>query len=368
MPGMGSTTNAVSVAERMLVVLKQDTDMCKGAQDDPKWFQDNVSQEQMAQIVKSKVITENWRREGRQALAIHPELVEEIKVATSDKIYPEVFRALPYINPMVVFPDPPLLKAWSRNAMSQRFGGGLTDAGQAILATTGKPPRPGKWMRLLGFTTYAHGVPDWMYRDIGVVVNTNTAEAAMLGMMLVFEVLDANKKVVDWEEISISLENHGDPHTLKEFALKTTHRFQWTDDMQGMEKEARKLLLESMQLCVGALLYLCSTVIEVERVPPKVVAKMTNRKIERRPLSLYRVGWTTGAALSRLRAERLRAAPSEQPDLRHQQQDPQHRKAHFKMQPYGPGRSLRRLTFISPYWTHRERLGEYGVNTARRVL
>jgi hypothetical protein len=37
------------------------------------------------------------------------------------------------------------------------------------------------------------------------------------------------------------------------------------------------------------------------------------------------------------------------------------------MQPYGPGRSLRRLIFISPYWTHRERLGESGINTMRRV-
>lgn len=368
MVGLGSTSSAVSVAERMLVVLKQDTDMYQGAQDRPKWFEENVSEEQMAQIVKSKIITENWRREGRQALAMHPELVEEIKVATSDLIYPDVFRALPYINPMVVFPSPPVLRAWSANAQDKAFNRGLTPSGRALLDKGGRPIRSGKWMRLLGFTTYAHGVPDYVFRDIGVVVNTNQPEASMIGMMLVFEVLDEAMKVVDWEEISISLENHGEPHTLKEFALRTTANFQWTEDVATVEREAKKLLVESMKVCVGALLYLCSTVIEVERVPPKVVARMTNRAIERRPLSLYRVGWTTGAALSKVRAERLRAAPSEMPGERHQQQDPQHRKAHFKMQPYGPRSSLRRLTFVSPYWTHRERLGDAGINTARKVI
>ena len=33
----------------------------------------------------------------------------------------------------------------------------------------------------------------------------------------------------------------------------------------------------------------------------------------------------------------------------------------------GPGKTIPRTAFVSAYWTHRERLGEEGVNTLRRV-
>jgi hypothetical protein len=80
------------------------------------------------------------------------------------------------------------------------------------------------------------------------------------------------------------------------------------------------------------------------------------------------VGWTIGAGLSKARAQRKQyGGNSQQGDITHQQ-DPQHRKAHFKMQPYGPGRAFRRVCYISAYWTHRERLGVQGVNTSRKVV
>ena len=165
------------------------------------------------------------------------------------------------------------------------------------------------------------------------------------------------------------MQNYGDPLTLKEFAQACAENYRWNRDTVGRKRETVRLMGEVMQQAIGAVLYLCSTVIEIERVSPKkVVAKYSNKAISRKPLSLYRVGWTTGAALSRIRADRARAHPSDQPGIEHQQQDPQHRKAHFKMQPYGPGNSLRRVTYISPYWTKRHLLGEYGIQTVRKVI
>jgi hypothetical protein len=97
------------------------------------------------------------------------------------------------------------------------------------------------------------------------------------------------------------------------------------------------------------------------------VAKRLNRNIVRKPFSMYQVGWTTGAALTRYRQSRKSGwKESEQGDVAHQQ-DPQHRRSHFKMQPCGPRNSERKLIFVSAYWTHIERLGEAGVNIARRV-
>lgn len=49
------------------------------------------------------------------------------------------------------------------------------------------------------------------------------------------------------------------------------------------------------------------------------------------------------------------------------EQDPQHRRAHFKVVWTGEGSMVPKTVFIEPYWTHREKLGVSGVNTVRRV-
>jgi hypothetical protein len=133
---------------------------------------------------------------------------------------------------------------------------------------------------------------------------------------------------------------------------------------------------------VGSLFYLCSTTCEADEVPSRYVAKRIPKKVLRTPISFYKVGWTTGAAISRIRQERESTwKDSEQADLGHQQ-DPQHRRAHFRMQWYGPregaqcdnsrehcecGGRHSELIFVSAYWTHRERLGEAGMNMAHTV-
>jgi hypothetical protein len=142
----------------------------------------------------------------------------------------------------------------------------------------------------------------------------------------------------------------------------------------------RAWVTEVYKILVGTMLYLCSTVLDAERVPT-VTTKHLAKTIARKPLSFYRVGWTLGAALTKYRQAQSRGEGSQQGDLAHQQ-DPQHRKCHFRMQWYGPrsahacelmrntcdcdGRH-REWIFIAPYWTHRERLGVAGINTVRRV-
>jgi hypothetical protein len=132
-----------------------------------------------------------------------------------------------------------------------------------------------------------------------------------------------------------------------------------------MPDGALKWLRQVLSTIVATLFYLCSTTLEAEKVPASATASF-RKTIARKPLSLYRIGWTTGAALTRYRQARSRWKESEQSDLGHQQ-DPQHRRAHLKVVWTGKGRSVPKLVLVTAYWTHVERLGEQGVNVVHRV-
>ena len=58
--------------------------------------------------------------------------------------------------------------------------------------------------------------------------------------------------------------------------------------------------------------------------------------------------------------------PSQQPKTGYEQ-EPQHRRAHFKTVWTGPRSMTPKTVFVAPYWTHLEKLGTEGINTARRV-
>jgi hypothetical protein len=283
---------------------------------------------------------------------MHPEVVDEVRVATSDTVPGEVLRTLPYMNPLVVFADPPEFPTWLPKDKVHPVTGLREDK-----------------MRLIGFFTY--GTAATAHQD-GLrveqrIYSTTDPDADRLGMMLVFDAISDTGVVMDTEFNSISLffdRNQSMAETVDDLLT----RFHWETGIGPEHKDykrARRWMRQVFSVVVGSLFYLCSTTLEAEKVPPKTVAKHMDRTISRKPLSLYKVGWTTGTALSRYRQSRSYST-SEQGDIAHQQ-DPQHRRSHFKMQPCGKGLQERKLIFVSAYWTHRERLGEQGVNTAHQV-
>lgn len=309
-------------------------------------------------IIRTQLVKHAWQRIGRQVLAMHPGVVDEVKVASSDKIPGDVLRVLPYMNPLVIYAEPPVFKSWlgpgEKHQLTQR-----TESA----------------MRLLGFFTYGTSnvsirEPDGRFRTEQRVYPTNAPEADRFGMMLILEALDGTGKVIDLEFNSMTL-RFGQTLTLSETVEDLMSRYQWDTPQHESdgkhETRHRKWMRDVLSVVVGSLFYLCSTTLEAEQVPPRSVAKRVNKKIIRKPFSLYQVGWTTGSALTRYRQSRKSNwSESEQGDIAHQQ-DPQHRRSHFKLQPCGPGRKDRKLIFVSAYWTHVERLGEVGVNTARTV-
>lgn len=362
---MSLTTSqeTISTAQRILEAVAEEAPIAKMiSEGDPRLGSLNTFNRQ--NIVRTQLAMHAWKKIGRQVLAIHPAVAEEVAIATSDKIPGEVLRTLPYMNPLVVFAEPPKFKTWVRGA--HRMTGDKHEAG----------------MRLLGYLTYGSAhvkVDEPILHDDEVkpgvrieqrLYPTNSTEAERFGIMLVLEVLDDNDKLIDVEFTSVTLFYSAD-QTLGDVVEELMHRFHWDSVTGGVSdgrenRRQRKWMRDVLSVVVGSLFYLCSTTLEAEKVPTRATRNL-GRGIVRKPISLYRIGWTTGAALTRYRQARTAGwKESEQGDLAHQQ-DPQHRRSHFKMQPCGPNNSQRKLIFVSAYWTHVERLGEMGMNTARQV-
>lgn len=339
-----TVNSAISSAQKMLELMQREAPLAQMIREGDRRVA-HLDKFDRTNLLRAQLMTGAWRKIGRQVLVMHPEVVEEVRVASSDKVPAEILRVLPYINPLVVFSDPPVFQNWTAGAPGQ--------------------------LRLLGFFTAGtaeHVHTDAQGKPVGVeqrVYATTDTEAQRFAMLLICEVVDDYGAVVDYETttMTIGFKTNG---TLADIVDETLGRFQFAStESKGTASQRRKWMRDVMGVVIGSLFYLCSTTLEAESVPPKYVAKRIPKKLVRTPISLYKVGWTTGSALTRYRQSRTNST-SEQADLGHQQ-DPQHRRAHFKMQPHGPGKALRKLIFVSAYWTHVERLGMEGVNTARRV-
>jgi hypothetical protein len=358
---IGTTSEVVATAGQILKVAERDRKL--GLIDairnnDPRVWDWDVAEK--ANIMRVDAAVEKWRKNGRQTLAMHPAIVEESRLAGSDKVPGEVLRALPYLNPMVIFSDPPVFDSWAKR-MGISLHSGLYKA------------RKEDRMRFLGFLTY--GVRSVRTEELVAqrhdiieltLLDTHDPDAQLFGVLCFFEIIDDAGQALDLECNSLSFP-FSKTATLAEFVDDMTGRFSWGGGVpQRDTSEGKAWMAEIMEVIVGSLFYLCSTTLEAEKVPASV-SKHLAKGIARKPLSLYRVGWTLGAALTRYRKQYPpRWQESQQGDVHHQQ-DPQHRRAHFKTVWTGPGRRIPKTVFISPYWTHRERLGEMGMNTVRRV-
>lgn len=355
-----TTNGSIAQAQRILEAMQDDAFVTQHIPAQNPWEKQNRQ--------RSQAISQLWRKIGRQVLAIHPEIVNEVAVATSDKVPTEVLRTLPYMNPMVVYPIPPVFKSWRGDVKeSMRLLGFFTCGAKNFFngeALSDKPREDGFVMPGNEQRLYA----------------TNNLDANRFAILVIMEILDEYDRPVDIEMNTLTL-YYNTEMTLDETVESLLNRFHFyvpTTDKHF--KVARKWMKEVMSIIVGSLFYLCSTVLEAEEVPKKVVAKKVPKRIARQPFSLYKVGWTMGAALTRYRSSRTYSS-SQQGDITHQQ-DPQHRKAHFKMQWYGPrregrcdkmrgmcscGGQHREMILVQAYWTHLESLGVEGVNTMRGV-
>lgn len=367
--GMSLSEEAIKSAEVILKAFENDLKIAaKFMENDPQWSK--LPRTWKANSVRAAQAAKLWRAEGRQTLAIHPEIVGACRVASSTKIPTDVLRAIPYLNPMVVYAEPPVLPTWRNTAVKDSY----IDYGDKEVS-----------MRLLGFICYGQrSTIEWEEevndadiprfqgltgeKMLSIVVRqattTHDPDADRFSLTAICEVLDRSGQRLDLESASFSIP-FGEEATLDDLVKYQLTRFAFVSQQE--EDGGTEFIENVYRYILSSLMYLASTTLDAEKVPAKATAGLAKRTIARKPLSLYRVGWTVGAALSKLRRERRDIGkPSIIGDIRHQQ-DPQHRRAHFKVAWCGPGRSIPKTVFIAPYWTHRERLGLTGVNTVRPV-
>lgn len=322
------TVASLKTAQRIVKLLDAERGyLAEVEQHYPNGAPERVELHRQGWKMSAQVLTQ-WESVGRQVLSIHPGLVESIRFSGSAKIVPEVFRTLPYFNPMMVFSDPPQLHSHTQ----------------------------GETLRLLGFVCYAK--TPWPER----VTDTHDPLAVTFGADLVIEITGNADTEIECDYISFPM--GGDPFTLNEAVEGVLSRFVWNHGDQA-DTVKNRFMRDLVKLTIGSIMYLCSTTLEAEKVPRKTVLGSMN-PVPRKPFSFYRVGWEIGAALSRSRVAIDIQDPSRQPKPGYEQ-DPQHRKAHFKTVWTGPGSMIPKTVFISPYWTHLEKLGVSGVNTVRRV-
>lgn len=331
MSAVNPTGESLKLAQRITEALGEEREFLKKTKETfpPHRIPTDIARRVGDWGITSMVLSQ-WEKQGRQVLSIHDELVESIRFASSSKTPPEVFRTLPYINPMVVLPVPPKIKSHTK----------------------------GETLRVLGFLTY--GIPE----PRTTVLSTHDRSAASLGVYTVIEITsedDPRNPVLEFDYISFPMD--GEPFTVSEAVESMMSRFVWNHGDTSPAKN--RFMRELVKLVIGAIMYLCSTTLDAEKVPRKAILKALGNP-PRAPFSMYRVGWQIGPSLSRSRKTVKIEEPSQQIKPGYEQ-DPQHRRAHFKTVWTGKGSMIPKTVFVAPYWTHVEKLGDKGVNTMRRV-
>jgi len=377
-----TTSGAIASAEAILLQCERDITWAKDLMPDG-WPKEALAQGQQLNIVRGSAVAKMWRAEGRQTLAMHPEVVREVSRASSSKFPMEILRTIPYLNPMVVFADPPIIDSWRKGKAAEEW---MQYEDEDHMRLTGFILSGRKDIPVLSLDGQSPGFSDILRAAMNEVTTTHDPDAKTISVLCFFDIYNSAGKKVDGEVASVSIPLDG-IYTLKDLVKRQSDFFIFAGNNDGYgsgyasgdNSPRKQWITEIYKIVLGVILYLCSTVLDAERVPA-VATKHLKRSIARKPLSFYRIGWTLGTALTKYRQSIPKGPGSQVGDLRHQQ-DPQHRKCHFRMQWYGPrdtypcellrgcgcdGRH-RELIFIAPYWTHLERLGVSGINVVRRV-
>ena len=315
----------------------------------------------------AKAVVERWRARGRQVVTMHPDLVSEVTMATTDTLNCQVFNFLPYIDPLVIYADP--IKLTGGFTMLGFFAHGMTMG-------TGPRFKPGEKVGTIQLfpldmldpqsMTEREKELEWM-----VVMDTDSDRAAYLTILVLLQngkgELACGRMAFPFRRnTSVSVEESdlitlGDiVATYDELVIEHQHRGLVTGERYVSPATIASAELHSVVL--GSLLYLCATVIDAQPLP-RCATKAV--KSGNKPITMVKVGWRVGPALSRFRRSGGGSASSGNHTGR--MVAPHQRKAHIAIRWTGPGRTIPRSVLILPTWIHPELIGMTDPKTAHRA-
>lgn len=265
----------------------------------------------------SYAVVDLWRREGRVAYSLHPELAEDLYRSDLKGAIPgRLFSRLPHINPVIVLPHPWPLKfsVGPVGLIRAYFISGRV--GRAFCPTT--DPRS-EGLCLIPWIDTEPESPT--YHD---VITPVFPVPAMDG-----------------------------PFTLKDVVEQS---YRW----HGVENGTRQSMKLMKQILPGALTiltYICCKNADIKE-PPPVQSKGKRREAPTRDPYYVRVGWYIGPKLHAARRRptgRVRDGVSVPSGVEY---GPQHRSGHMKTVWVGPGRRRDEVIWVDPYWTKLDMLEE----------
>lgn len=265
----------------------------------------------------SYAVIDLWRREGRVAYDVHPEMANSLyRSDLKGKLPGSIFSRLRHINPMIPLPHPwPLKFSGGEEGLIRAYF--LTGrVGRAFCPTT-DPQSEG--LCIVPWIDTAPETPT--YHDI-------------LTPVFPIPTMDG-------------------PFTLDDMLAKT---YEWHGVKEGTG-QSRKIAKQILPGALTLLSYLCCKNADVEEPPPAPSRGKRHPAPPRDPYYI-RVGWYIGPKLhaARSRAQgRVREGVSTPSGVEY---GPQHRVGHTKTVWVGPGRKRDEIVWVDPYWTKLDVLDE----------
>jgi hypothetical protein len=265
----------------------------------------------------SHAVVDLWRREGRVAYDVHPEMANSLyRSDLKGKLPGSIFSRIRHINPMIPLPHP-----WPVN-----FSSGIQGLIRAYFLT-------GRVGRAFCATT------DERSEGLCIVPWIDTEPNAPTYHDILTPVFP--------------LPSMDEAFTLDDMIAGS---YQWHGVADGT-KDSRKLIKQILPGALTLLSYLCCKNADIEK-PPPAPNRGKRRQAPPREPHYVRVGWYIGPKLHAAKSRtvgRTRDGVSIPSGVEY---GPQHRVGHTKTVWVGPGRKRGEIVWVDPYWTKLDQLGE----------
>lgn len=267
-------------------------------------------------ILARIAVVDLWKRNGRVAYDVHPEMASSLyRAEMKGKLPGQMLRRLPHISPMI-----PLPRAWPYKA-----GNGSTG-------------------RILAY--FVTGVSGQGF------CRTTDSQADGIALMPWIEMLNEETREYDYVVTPVL------PLPLMDGSFSLADAVDHINGWHGTTSspEDRKLLRQVIPGALSVLTYLCCDNRDVQE--PSAPSK--GKRVSGPPRDPYyvRVGWYVGPKLHAARERatgRTREGVSTPSGV---EQGPQHRAGHYKLVHHGQGRQQSSLRWVDPYWTKLDMLKE----------